>query len=123
MAATKKIPLEQAAAYFDAFTKRFLRDPTPESADIEVLNPDLGDQFEAEMARVVGVTYDRKENALEIELEPEPTDHRVYHPKEIWVIEEPDGFVSSIEIIRPDDTREIVSIRHVGLQRRDWTKR
>ena len=114
MSVTRQIPPEQATSYFDAFTRRFLLDLTPESADVEVLHPDLGDQFEAEAVRVIGVTYDRKENSLEVALQT--GDHRTYHPKEMWVVEEPDGFVSTIEVVRPDDTRELVSLRHVGLR-------
>ena len=115
MSATTKIPTEQLAEYFGRFTKRFLMDGAPEAVDVEVLEPEWGDQREVEGVRLLGITYDPKANALEFELEP--GDHRVYAPQEVWTIEEDDGFVSAIEVVRPDSTREIVSVRRVGLRR------
>lgn len=114
MATTKQLPREQWHEYFDAFTKAFLMDPNPEAADIEIVSPELGDQLEAEYVRVIGITYDHKDNVLEVALEN--VDHLIYHPKEIWVMEEDNGFVSSIEVVRDDDTREIIRLRSVGIQ-------
>lgn len=114
MATTKQLPKEQWHEYFDNFTKRFLEDLNPEAADIEIISPDLGDQYEAEFVRVIGVAYDHKDNVLEVALEN--VDHLIYHPKEIWVVEEDNGFVSTIEVVRDDDTREIIRLRSVGIQ-------
>jgi hypothetical protein len=115
MSGTTRIPRERLAAYFDAFTKRFLRDGSPEAVDVEVLAPDWGDQYAAHGARLIGITYDSPTNALEFELES--GDHRVYEPREVWTVEEPDGFVSAVEVVRPDGVREIVSVKRVGLRR------
>jgi len=109
-----RIPRERLAAYFDAFTKRFLRDGSPEAVDVEVLAPDLGDQFAVEGARLIGITYDPHDNALEFELES--GDHRAFQPREVWVIEEPDGFLSTVEVVRDDGTRELVRVQRVGLR-------
>jgi hypothetical protein len=65
MSATVRIPRGRLALYFDTFTKRFLKDGSPEAADVEVLAPDPGDKFAAAGARLVGVTYDPHDNALE----------------------------------------------------------
>jgi hypothetical protein len=35
----------------------------------------------------------------------------------VWVVEEPDGFPGTIEIVRPDGAREVVTIRKVGIRR------
>ena len=56
MSVTTRIPREQLKEYFDAFTKRFLRDGSPEAVDVEVLEPDWGAQILAEGARLMGVT-------------------------------------------------------------------
>ncbi len=114
MSATIWIPPERLAGYFDAFTKRFLRDGSPEAVDVEVLASHLGDQFAAEGARLVGITYDPHDNALEFELES--GDHRALQPQEVWVVEEPDGFLSAIEVVRADGSREVVHVRRVGLR-------
>jgi hypothetical protein len=120
MSTTMKIPPDRLATYFDAFTKRFLRDGSPEAVDVEVASPEWGDQFEVEGARLIGITYDPRTNALELALDfgnRRAADHRVYAPREVWTVEEPNGFVSSIEIVRPDGARETVSIKQVGLRR------
>ena len=114
MSATKKIPRKQLAAYFDAFTKRFLRDGSPEAVDVEVVAPELGDQQPVQGARLLGITYD--ENRRTLELAFDAGDHRVINPKEVWAVEEPDGFISSLEIERPGKVKEVVTIKKVGLR-------
>ena len=109
MSSTKKIPRERLTEYFDAFSKRFLMDDAPEAADVQVLEPGAGDQRMVEGVRLHGVTYEPKENVLEIELGR--GDHRVYKPAEVWTVEEDDGFVSAIEIIRADSAKEIISVK------------
>jgi hypothetical protein len=59
------------------------------------------------------ISFDPKSDAIEVLLQN--MDHLVYRPREIWVIEEEDGFLSSIEIVRDDDAKEILSIRRTGL--------
>ena len=112
MSLTTKIPPERLVAYFEAFTRRFLRDDSPEAVDVLVLEPDWGDQYVAEGARLIGITYDPRSKALEFALEG--GDHRVYRPEEVWVLEEDDGFLSAIEVVRPDGTREVVSVKRAG---------
>ena len=118
MATTAKIPKERLAEYFDTFTKRFVRGRPKEVADIEVLEGELGDQYVAEGARLVGITYDTGSGALEIELEG--GDHRRFDVGELWVVEEPDGFVSALEISGPEGgVREVITVKRVALKRRD----
>jgi len=109
MSATKRIPHDQLVQYFDAFTKRFLRDNTPEGVDIEVVAPDWGLQRAAQGLRLEGITYDTHSEALEFALDV--GDHRVYKPQEVWAVEEPDGFISSIEVVRADGVKEIVVVK------------
>ena len=109
METTKQIPNQQWKDYFDRFTKRYLRDDRPESATIEVLSPALGDQVEVQAAHLLGLTFDPRSQALEVLLEN--MDHLVYKPKKISVIEDEDGFIPSIEIVRDDDSKEILTVR------------
>ena len=117
MPETKRIPHDRLATYFDAFTKRILHDLSPEAVDIELLDHRLGDQVAVQGSRLVGITYDAGENVLEFELES--GDHRVSRPKDVWVVEEPDGFVSALEVVGSDGVREVVSVKKVGLRRLD----
>jgi hypothetical protein len=106
MSETKRIPSDQLTRYFDAFSKKFLMSDSVQSADVEVVGTDLGDQPLAKKVRLLGVDYDPHTNALELELSAiiAPT------PREVWAVEEADGFVSGIQIVREDGAREVVSI-------------
>lgn len=112
MAATKEIPGHQWKDYFDRFTKRHLRDDRPETATVEYLSTELGGQVETEGAPLLGISYDPKSKALEVLLEN--VDHLVFHPREVWAIEEADGFLSGIEIVRDDGTKEVLTIHRAG---------
>jgi hypothetical protein len=116
MSTTTKVPRERLAEYFAAFTKRFLLDDSPEAVDVEVMEPDLGDQIAAQGVRLLGITYDTRSNALELALDP--GDHRLYDPQDVWTIEEPDGFLSAIEVVRRDGNREVITVRRMGLRNR-----
>jgi hypothetical protein len=108
MSETKRIATDQLTRYFDAFSKRFLMGDSPDAVDIEVLG-DLGDQRLANGAKLLGVDYDPHTNALELELEA--GDHRAFNPREVWAVEEPDGFISALQVVRDDGAREVVKIR------------
>jgi hypothetical protein len=109
MSETTRIPEDKLNRYFSDFTRRFLRDDSPESIDVEVIGQDIGDQWAAEGARLRGITYDDREHALEFELDS--GDHRVFHPKEVWAVEEPDGFVSAIEVVHADGSRDVARVK------------
>ena len=108
MAETKRIATDQLTRYFDAFSKRFLMADAAERADVEILD-DRGDQALASGVKLLGVDYDPHTNALELELES--GDHRAFNPREVWAVEEPDGFISALQVVRDDGAREIVNIR------------
>ena len=59
------------------------------------------------------ISYDPKSKALEVLLDN--VDHLVFQPKEISVVEEKEGFFSSVEILRDDDSKEILTIRRTDL--------
>ena len=113
-AETKQVPRDQWAAYFDDFTRRYLnQDEQPESATIEVVSPTLGDQFNVRAVQLIGIAYDRKDHLLELQLDD--MEHLVFEPKEIWVIEGEDGFISTLEVLHADGGKEIVYLRKSGL--------
>ena len=115
MSATTQVPRERLAEYFDEYTKRFLQNGSPETVDVEVLAPDLGDQSAVEGARLLGITYDKRDNAFELELDSGT--HRIEAPEEVWTVEEQDGLISAIEVVCSDGSRQVVSIRRVGLRK------
>ena len=117
MSSTRRLSTDDMQEYFDRFNKHFLSRETTDVADVEVLGPNIGDQVAATGAHLIGITYDPKAKSLEIELEG--GDMRTYTPKEVWSIEEDDGFIRAIEIVRDSETSELVRVRRLGVQRAD----
>jgi hypothetical protein len=113
---TKQITPDRMEQYFDGFSKRFLQ-KDGRTADVEVLGMDLGDQIEGEGVRLIGITYEPNTRELDVELEG--GDLRSFKPKEVWAIEEDDGFIRALEIVRDDDTKEIVRVRRQAIRRAD----
>jgi hypothetical protein len=117
MSETKQISPDRMQAYFDGFSRRFLRRDATATADVEVLGMDIGDQIEEEGVRLIGISYEPRTRALELDLDTAGL--RAYRPKEVWAIEEDDGFISGLEIVREDDTKEIVRVRRQASRRAD----
>ena len=115
MTVTKEISTDQLEPYFAEFTRRFLRDGSPEAADVEVLEPDLGSQIAIQGARLLGITYDPRSRTLELALDV--GDHRILDFLDVWALEEQDGFLNSIAVFHRDGSREVVSIKRVGIRR------
>jgi hypothetical protein len=109
---TRQIPREEWKDYFERFTRKHLADDLPEAVTIEVLSPTIGDQFEARAARLLGLAYDPQRNTFEVLLED--LDHLVFEPAEIWVIETDGDFISTLELVRPDGTKEIIYVYRSG---------
>jgi hypothetical protein len=112
MGVTKQIPREDFKAYFDRFTRQHLGEESPKDVTVEVVSAELGDQVEASVLRLLGTSYDPKTRDFELLLED--MDHLVFRPAEIWVIEEEGGFISTLELVRPDGTKELVHIQRGG---------
>jgi hypothetical protein len=117
MSVTKRLDHDGMEEYFNRFNKRYLKSESTDVADVEVVSKDLGDQIAADGSHLIGITYDKDAHSLEVELES--GDMRSISPKEVWAIEEDDGFVRAIEIVRDDDTTEIVRVRRLGVRRAD----
>jgi hypothetical protein len=115
MAVTREISPDQLELYFAEFTRRFLRDGFPKAADVEVLEPELGSQIPIQGARLLGITYDPRTQTLELELDV--GDHRIFDLFDVWALEEQDGFLNSVAVIHEDGSRELVTIKRVGIRR------
>jgi hypothetical protein len=109
---TRQIPRNDWKAYLERFTREHLTNDPAETATVEVLSPQVGDQYEARGKRLLGVTYDSRTSTIEVLLED--VDHLVYRPVELWVIEGADGFIMTMELLRADGTKEILHIQRGG---------
>src|SRR5271165_2186208 len=76
-------------------------------AQIEVTGLTLGDQIAAKWLPLIGITYDPKDDLLEIALEG--LDHLIHKPREISVDDGPEG-LKSMEIVDADRNRQIVKL-------------
>jgi hypothetical protein len=112
---TTRIPRERLAAYFDAVTKRLMKDDAPDGIDAEVVDLEIGHQEMVHGARLEGITYDAHSDTLEFALDV--GDHRVLKPSEVWVTEAPNGIPTSIEVVHPDGAREIIAVKHSASHR------
>lgn len=104
MAATE-IDRSSWAPFFDSVTNSL----TGKQAEIEVVSLDLGDQIEAEWTPLIGVTYDRKNDLIEIALDE--LDHLVRSPRQVFIDYAVGGLLAAIEIIDADGNRQIVKLR------------
>src|SRR3981081_4081117 len=77
-------------------------------ADIEVASLKLGDQIEAEWLPLLGISYDPKDDIIEIALEG--VDHLIPKPREVYV-EENGLELSSLEVIDAEGTHQIIVLK------------
>jgi len=112
MSTTRQLARAEWSTYFDRFARERLQPTAPEDAAIEVVSPTLGDQFQVSAVRLLGLTYDPKSEALEVLLEN--VDHLIFRPTEIWVVEGEPGFISTLEILQSDGTKELIYVRRSG---------
>ena len=101
---TRKLDKAEWEAYFNRVSEG-LEDA---EAEIEVMSLALGDQIEAEWLPLYGVTYDRKDDLVEVALEN--LDHMIAKPREIYVDEQGDMLVN-IEVVDAGGVRQIVRFR------------
>jgi hypothetical protein len=100
----KQLEKSQWRAYFDRISKTLVG----KRAEIEVASLKLGDQIEAQWLPLLGISYDPKNDIIEIALEG--VDHLIHKPREIYV--EQEGLeLSSLEVIDAEGVRQIVVLR------------
>jgi hypothetical protein len=98
--------LEKAAwqPYLDKVSKTLVG----KQAEIEVASVKLGDQFEAEWVPLLGISYDPKNDLIEILLEG--LDHLIHKPRDIYVDHDAAG-LTSLEVIDSDEEQQILKLR------------
>ncbi|RMG30613.1 MAG: hypothetical protein D6721_03405 [Gammaproteobacteria bacterium] len=102
--ATVRLEKDRWEGFFD----RVSRVLEGEQAEIEVAGLDLGDQLETEWVQLLGITFDPKDDLVEVALAG--VDHLVRHPREIDV--EEDGTLIRSILVRDDAGHEhIIRLR------------
>jgi hypothetical protein len=100
----RKLEKRQWRPYLDRVSKGLIG----KRAEVEVASLDLGAQVLAEWLPLLGITFDPKDDIVEIALDG--VDHLVVRPKELYVDEGPLG-VASLEIVDTAGIRQIVKLR------------
>jgi hypothetical protein len=108
-----ELPRDQWRQFFDKLTQDY------EGFDvtIEVLSPDLGDQVEAERLPLASLAYDERDDAFiaavggQDRRYPVQLRHIIEHPRAIYSDELTDETPWVIDVIGPDDTQTIITIR------------
>lgn len=112
MATTRQIPQGEWQRYFDAFTRQHLKD-TGGVVTVQALSPRLGDQVFASNARLIGLAYDPRAEVLEALLEG--SDHLVFRPAQVWVLEgDSEDRIATFEFVRRDGIKEILHVQGGG---------
>lgn len=102
--AAAEIERSRWAPFLDSLTKSLIG----KQAEIEVVSLDLGDQIQTEWTPLIGITYDHKDDLIEIALED--LDHLIRSPRQLF-IDYAVGGLAAIEIIDADDNRQIVKLK------------
>jgi hypothetical protein len=102
--AVRKIDKPEWRVFFDWLSQGLLG----ARVEIEVASLDLGDQIEAEWLPLLGITYDHKDNLLEIALEG--VDHLIRDPREVWA-DLNVGEMISVEVIDDRGVSQIIKLR------------
>ena len=102
--AVRRLDKAEWRPFFDRASKAVIG----KRAEIEIASLALGDQIEADWLPLIGITYDPKNDILEIVLDG--LDHLIPHPHEIYV-DEAAGQLTSLEIIDRDGVSQIVQLR------------
>lgn len=102
--ATIKLDKEVWHTYFEHMTKLL----TGKQTEIEAASLKFGVQPEAKWLQLLGITYDHKNDLLEVLLDG--LDHLIMHPREIYVDQDAAG-LTSMEVIDGDDVRQIIRLR------------
>jgi hypothetical protein len=102
--ATVKLDKGTWQSYFDGITKLV----TGKQAEVEVAALNIGDQIEAEWLSLLGLSYDPKDDVVEVLMDG--LDHLIHDPRAIFIEHGPAG-LSSMEVIDGDDVRQIIRLR------------
>jgi hypothetical protein len=100
----KKLEKSIWGSYFDTVSKAL----AGKRVEIEVASLKLGDQVEVEWLPLSGITYDPKDDLIEVALEG--VDHLIRTPRGVWI--EGKGLnLSAIDIVDAGGVRHIVTLR------------
>lgn len=103
--AAEQIERMRWTEFFDNLTRILVG----KQAEIEVAGLDLGDQIAVQWAPLIGISYDEKDDLIEIALDE--LDHLIRSPRSIYV-DQGIGGILAIAIDDSDGHRQIVKLKN-----------
>ena len=95
-------------AEWEHYCERVSQVATASEAEIEVDSPQLGAQVEAEWLPFIGISYDPKDDIIDIALEG--VDHIIEHPRALSAVAEL-GNLWALDITDQDGAHHLVRLR------------
>lgn len=104
MAQLEPVPKAEWKHFFEGMSHALIG----RRAEIEVASLDLGDQIVAEWVPLLGITYDSKDDLLDVALDQ--ANHLIRHPRDILVERDAAG-LTSVAVIDEAGARQIVRLK------------
>jgi len=104
MSTFRTVPQSEWRPFFDRMSKALVG----KWAEIEVASLDIGDQIVAEWIPLLGITYDGKDDLLDVALDR--SDHLIRHPRQI-LVEESDAGLACVAVVDKDGARQVVRLK------------
>ena len=105
--AMHNLPKRAWKSYFEAMSDALIG----KWAEVEVASLDLGDQTVAEWLPLLGITYDDKDDLVDVSLGGEnQLNHLIRRPTQIEIVDEP-GDVRSIAITTADGSVQVLKLK------------
>ena len=98
------IPRDHWRTFFDGMSKALLG----KWAEVEISSPDLGDQIMANWMPLLGITYDSRDDLLDVALDR--ANHLIRQPREI-VVEETATGLASVAVVDGDGVVQIIRFK------------
>src|SRR5215212_5063528 len=100
---TRMVSKSEWRTYLDHVSKGLV----DSRAEVDVMSLKLGSQVQAQLIRLLGITYDPKNDLLEVALEG--LDHLIPKPLELYVEEGHTG-LESLSVLDGDGNRQIIRL-------------
>jgi hypothetical protein len=104
MSQLRSLPKSEWRAFFDRMSDELLG----KWAEIEVASLDLGDQIVAQWIPMLGITYDSRDDILDVALDR--SNYLIRHPRDIVVEQTPTG-IASVSVIDAEGARQVVRLK------------
>ena len=108
MSTLRNLPKTEWRGFFDRMSEPLLG----KRAEVEVAALDLGDQVVDEWIPMIGITYDSKDDLVDVALER--TNRLIRHPTAITVEEAPTG-LTSVAVVDAEGARHVVRLKDLSV--------